>query len=99
MTQSKHTPAPWHISDNPKAPYLIYGSNDYAVADCKVYHGKTDISADMHLIAAAPDLLHAAEMALIDLVNTVNFDEGDLETRQNVELLENAINKAKGIGK
>lgn len=61
MTQSKHTPAPWRISDNEKAPYLIYGSNNYAVADCKVYHNKTDIKADMSLIAAAPELLEALE--------------------------------------
>lgn len=59
MTESQYTPAPWRISDNPKAPYLVYGSNNYAVADCKVYHGKTDIGADMRLIAAAPELLDA----------------------------------------
>ena len=66
-TPSNHTPAPWHISDNVRVPYLIYGSNNYAVADCKVYHGKTDIEADMLLISAAPEMAEALNEANVKL--------------------------------
>ncbi len=62
--KKKHTPGPWRVSDLPKAPYLIYAADNYAVCDCKVYHRKHVINADMQLIAAAPELLEALELAI-----------------------------------
>lgn len=93
MTQSKHTPAPWRISDNPRTPYLVYGSNDYAVADCKVYHNKTDINADMNLIAAAPELLEALEL----IANCVTKPNEPTELGEyEMDKVKAAIAKAKG---
>lgn len=46
------------------------------------------------LYAAAPDLLAACRMALTDLVQTMNYDEGDPQTLATVSALEAAIAKA-----
>lgn len=86
--ETKHTPAPWRISSVPRSPYLIYGSNNYAVADCKVFHGKTNIKADMTLIAAAPDLLREME----NLVKALEDTGHDAP-----QSCFDAINKARGI--
>ena len=53
-----------------------------------------EVSANARLIAAAPDLLAACRMALMDLVQTMNYDEGDPQTLATVSALEAAIAKA-----
>ena len=87
---NKHTPTKWHKSKEKKAPYLIYNSEGYAVADCKVYHGKTDISADMNLIAAAPEMLAALEQELEEM------SRGTIYLENKATRLYKLIKKAKG---
>lgn len=88
MTKLNYTPAPWIIGLNLRMPYLIYGGNDYAVADCKVYHGKSDIEADMRLIAAAPEMYEA----LKELNSYVHsFGESHL-----TDMANKALKKAEG---
>ena len=43
------------------------------------------------LIAQAPAMLRACRMALEDLTQTVNYDEGDPQTRATVAALEKVI--------
>ena len=53
-----------------------------------------DAEANARLIAAAPELLAACSAALADLMETVNYDEGDPQTISTVASLESAIAKA-----
>jgi len=48
------------------------------------------------LVASAPVLLKACELALDDLFDTVNYEEGDERTLATVSALEEAIALAKG---
>ena len=86
MTDIKHTPAPWKKSDDFRCDYLIIGSNGYAVADCKVYHGKSDIVADSNLITASPIMLKALQDIAKEL-------EDNIEVPQYIY---DAINQAEG---
>lgn len=59
------TPGPWHVGEG-GAAMIIYDQNGYAVADAKTFHGKhAAYSAhdNARLIAAAPDLLAALNLA------------------------------------
>jgi hypothetical protein len=67
MSKEKFTPGPWHVAQDERIPYLIYGADHYAVADLKVFHGKHDIEADKRLILNAVSmfsLLRDTEEAL-----------------------------------
>jgi hypothetical protein len=61
MSDSKHTPGPWHW--NPRDPYGVVADGDEL---CRVRE-----PADARLIAAAPDLLAAAK-AMIE-----NYEHDD----------------------
>jgi len=91
---NEHIKTQWHISDNKKMPYLIYNNKGYAVADCKVYHGKSDIKSDMNLIAAAPEMLEALESVLPDLKHYISIQGAGPDKR--LEAVISAIKKAKG---
>lgn len=86
-----HTKGPWELTTRGlKAP--IIGANGQEV--CFMRQTPTLNESDAHLIAAAPDLLAAAELALNLLREPDSdgyFDAAKLET-----MLETAINKAKG---
>ena len=69
---SKHTPGPWHVSELNAAgnfdPYSIFIEPNIAVIERKVVGQDQNDMADARLIAAAPDLLEAAEhiLAILD---------------------------------
>lgn len=95
MTQSKHTPGPWHINrfkgDNFRVSPHEYGcSRPYRIAEL------INNEANAHLIAAAPELLEALE----GLVNVVsNWEEKYGEGASNITAYfdaKKAIAKAKG---
>ena len=92
MTQTKHTPAPWHVGG--KDEQIIYGEDGWAIADAKVYHGKDghNSRANARLIAAAPELLAALESII------KAKDEGMilLDTGKSIKAAREAIAKAKG---
>lgn len=60
MTKTTHTPGPWTWTLKP------YGelTDDDACAEVSVVNSAGEATANAHLIAAAPDLLRACEVAL-----------------------------------
>ena len=94
---AKHTPGPWHMDYHTsifaQCP-SVYTKNNELVAN--VLYGNTDDSAKeaAFLIAAAPDLLAALELALTTL-SSVACNESDEIDNVKTEIA-NAINKAKG---
>ena len=89
----KHTPGPWHIGLNPTIPEKqqieAFSDDGNRVLQVIVRTFNPD---DLHLIAAAPDLL----AALRDMVNTLTDgpDESDIARVFNVSRA--AIAKATG---
>lgn len=87
----KHTPGPWRLE-----PSWLETDNPYVVADNgKIFPyvefvADVALEADARLIAAAPELLAACEMALLDMryYATVHGES--------ITALEAAIAKAKG---
>ena len=85
--ETKHTPGPWKVGH----------FNDVRTADG--YRSLASVSssfelpaeANARLIAQAPAMLRACRMALEDLTQTVNYDEGDPQTRATVAALEKVI--------
>jgi hypothetical protein len=64
--QTKHTPGPWHFSDDLGQQHgcrLIHAKDGRLVADAGRIHYRTDaeMDANARLIATAPDLLEALE--------------------------------------
>lgn len=84
---TKHTPGPWRFN-----PVGEVRGADWNVVICDTYgNGDDDVAdADARLIAAAPDLLAACEMALLDMryYATVHGES--------ITAIEAAIAKAKG---
>ncbi len=59
---NKHTPGPWHVSKS-TMDRLIYADSEHAFDLAIVRDGGTaDVDANARLIAAAPELLEAAQM-------------------------------------
>ena len=91
----KHTQGPWKTwpSIHNGQTYIVKG--DYTIKDngC-IAHADTEANA--LLIAAAPELLDAAEMAFCLLDNFVEDPRVDVEIKATMAELKKAINKAKG---
>lgn len=68
MTKHKHTPGPWACSPNDDTatfPLEVWCRDDPRILVCRVQqHDPGAAQANAHLIAAAPDLLRACEVAL-----------------------------------
>lgn len=94
----KHTPGPWTYKKCPTGyPDLftfnvnqLYPDPDHNCI-CGIASG-LDSEDDARLIAAAPDLLEACEMALRVLIQTKPNDY----VTETINDLNNALNKAKG---
>ena len=60
MSNTKHTPGPWHTGGDGK---IIYSNDGWAVANATVFHGRADphheAESNARLIAATPELLAA----------------------------------------
>ena len=64
--EGKHTKGPWILRESPatqdggfwRHPYWIDGENNEPVADVR---GVTNVEANAHLIAAAPEMLELIE--------------------------------------
>lgn len=69
---SKHTPGPWRIVSG--FPPIVRGGEENGVPDLEIAVYGLNVKADANLIAAAPDLLEAAEAALAVL----RFDTQDV---------------------
>ena len=95
MKTTKHTPGPWAVDLTPSA---INVDSDMG-GICQVFGADNpddETIPNARLIAAAPDLLSACRMALGDITQTVNYDEGDPQTLATVAAIEAAIAQATG---
>lgn len=91
---ANHTPGPWtHKATAGNHDFIIYSEAEDSGRDIALVRDFDEANA--RLIAAAPELLHACELALHYLNNPEDFD-GDLAEIAFATTLENAINKAKG---
>lgn len=90
---SKHTPGPWRI-ENDAPSYCINAGERRHVAMVSCYtdgtpgNSSSENLANARLIAAAPDLLAAAKLALDDCCDLIQTGAGNA--------LEAAIAKAEG---
>ena len=96
-TPTQHTPGPWKMGvRQPNSYKFIYGREGEEVANCdRLTNFPDENLGNARLIAAAPELLAACEVALADLTKTVNFEEGDEHTVATCNLLDQVITKAK----
>lgn len=103
MTNTSHTLGPWHrnIRSNGKYPVVFAGRCQHvAVIDQQVDSRETEANID--LIATAPELLEAAEKALILLKQCVEQAKAGivpivtLSAFQDIRIIEGCIAKAKG---
>jgi hypothetical protein len=108
MSDTKHTPGPWAILDDkePSAPgieapsvefsVVVIGYPQHDAGDDAGVHGRTpeEKMANACLIAAAPELLEALEMMVLDF-----SDYPASERFHAFDLARAAIAKAKGESK
>jgi hypothetical protein len=90
---TKHTPGPWFtdVADPAFVNYNIYAS-DTKICTMGIDMGVEEEAANARLIAAAPDMLEALEIALSDLEQAQN--ETDIDFRGSIEIARAAITKA-----
>ena len=88
MTQATHTPGPWRIVTDGISHWVEIHPNKIALV-----HAKT---ADLDLIAAAPDLLAALETALEMLIDSWDEEQIAAGDDQVANVIKAAIAKAKG---
>ena len=108
-TNTQHTPGPWNVGDDSPNDYEgpIIDTRDRAVAVITIDHeteSTPEDRANARLIAAAPELLDAAE--LVDAANSAMWSSAtvDCNAPQNLKnqfaqamlLLQDAITKATG---
>ncbi|MDF1551898.1 MAG: hypothetical protein P1P84_02495 [Deferrisomatales bacterium] len=87
----KHTPGPWRIQHTP----LSVAAGTHQIA--QVFSGRpisTEDDANARLIAAAPELLEAAERALALIRDTWIMEHGNPQVGKAWGALEAAIDKA-----
>lgn len=89
-----HTPGPWNVKQGSMC-YHVVSQDDKFHTGC-ICFGDADPKGNAMLVAAAPDLLNAAEQALSDLRwikknmgKKANFDSS-------IKVLRFAIRKARG---
>lgn len=107
----KHTPGPWtqHTPSNPTEAVVIahelpnYRRTVVAVIPDHKQQGKAAVTdwneehANARLIAAAPEMLRALELALIDIENTLRRTfNTDPQTDTTYTIIRNTIRKATG---
>ena len=102
MSETKHTPGPWSVgvtSDGGEIDIIAADGWFVSVACDSV--GEGDTEANAHLIAAAPDMLEALELAVaIGIVPVTSASEGGAakfsEHVRVADMIRAAIKKARG---
>lgn len=96
---SGHTPGPWTVSSPPKDEHALDVRTPTGVL---MHRGFWGHQADAHLIAAAPDLLHALQWHAEQVYAILSSDlGGDIPSRiiaatEHVQAWRDAIAKAEG---
>lgn len=108
MTDKKWTPGPWEVYDcsgtqmeksrYENGAFQVFSDDcdHHAVADCSCNHTcrmEDEIEANAHLIAAAPELYDALEVALVVLENMEAYGVGRLHAADQARA---ALAKARG---
>jgi hypothetical protein len=91
---SKHTPGPWTVRWNPVTVCVLDGDGNYITENVRQLPNQ---EANVLLIAAAPDLLAAAKLAVLHFKR--NKATGDFQGDDEHEAwtaLDDAISKAEG---
>lgn len=101
MTQATHTPGPWAIFDN--SGLTLKRSVTVTIGNRKIAFYNGDNFADAHLIAAAPDMLAALELArdLVDVADNAGAYRDSLRPgyiEQHKAAIRATIAKARGEG-
>lgn len=108
MSETKHTPGRWHVTQRPDLGQILIccdGSERMSmemggttVAPISVIYGETaENEANARLIAAAPELLRACQLAIGQLEGSKprsGFHAASLKA--DIEIVKSAIAKAKG---
>lgn len=98
--ERKHTPGPWEIYDEEfddrrgyQEPKIIANGSDSALVHeiCTIRIGLKETPANARLIAAAPDLLAACQLALDTMSDYRNNTPADVQ-----QFIRAAISKAEG---
>lgn len=93
----KHTPGPWKVSFTKTGDAIFAQDKPICFAPAAGYVpnfivGRDEVQANMHLVAAVPELLEACKIA-IDALGCDRTRQGRLEAQ---EIIGAAIAKAKG---
>lgn len=91
--KNQHTPGPWIFTGNAGQ---VFAFNSRKVADCGNCGMSKENASNAHLIASAPDLLHALDL-LLNKLNAHGIKNKHLVDA--IEKAESAISKAKGESK
>lgn len=97
MTQSNHTPGPWHVEAE-----IVDGQVKYSIDQETVYESgdieRGEVKANCNLIAAAPQLLEALTIMRDDWLTAFDTDvmEGDTDAVKIINMVDMAIAKATG---
>ncbi len=95
MTETKHTPGPWVVKGS--NVFSQHGWQDTPIAQPCINPGIAASEANARLIAAAPELLAAAEKVVNNCHFLLNPFFGDEEEAQEgIKALHAAIAKARG---
>lgn len=98
----KHTPGPWQWWTSNSFLRLssqATGKDGDVIDSFKMSDGATSLSvkvADMHLIAAAPDLLNELQRLRDYVINICGVDDGDCDSEHPLTSSKAAICKALG---
>jgi len=95
MSKYKHTPGPWRIEEG--TYYACIRTAAGVIADMRFVGGAVRNTADVSLIAAAPDLLDALQGLVKELSDS--DDEGLIENAEPMIAARAAIAKATGATK
>ena len=97
MSDTKHTPGPWHALPA-RTGFYVQSENDIIVdtADQNARYGTIDNEANANLIAAAPELLVALEA--VEIAATMGFASAEILRHDSAirKGIRAAIAKAKG---
>ena len=95
--KAKHTPGPWLIAEGDGTFVYALNGQGFNRFDIKVQGQKApldEMAANARLIAAAPDMLAACELA--ERFINPHCDPENMDSREAVRVLREAIRKAKG---
>jgi len=103
MSDSKHTPGPWHYSGVDALPRVRVnrehsGTTGFLIADCNNSHLGGEAVANAKLIAAAPELLEALKGMIHVVRKLPNIDAYPLweEVETACNAAQSSVAKAKG---